>query len=399
MSLNNSRCVPGKRPGRTRTLAPVLNAVLIGVICLAVAPVSRAQATAAPASDKTGNSQDASGNARPSGGDAASPATSQTRTGKLSRWFELQLAQLYLRYRFVENSAGLTTANQSQHKETFKARFKFDRRGRYSINAGLFSGRSFIATWNNTGLGTGQAQSNLALKQLFFSAVPTQGLEMQYGGLYLARGESTEITSYDEDGYSMGQRVVLKRPEKFFFDEISVTYAYLGDASTPNINKRYHRIKQSNYHQFLVDKRISNRAAVSVDYTFEDGREVLREAIKLSIPRSRVLDTIRFENYQRLDVNPAHGFALHGEKEIFERLMLGGGYAKIDPKYGNLNADRFLTGKRLFFLANLQITPEFSLSTYLTRAVAISAPIAQRTRFDLIFRYNLLKSLQRTGLF
>src|SRR5205823_10201419 len=119
---------------------------------------------------------------------------------------------------------------------------------------------------------------------------------------------------------------------KLFFDEVSITYAYLGDLNTPNLNKRYHRLQQSNYHQFLVDKKIGKRAAVSADYTFESGRETLRQAVKLNLPELRVVETIRFENYQRTDVNPAYGFALYGEKTVSGGLVLGGGYARIDPR-------------------------------------------------------------------
>jgi hypothetical protein len=314
-------------------------------------------------------------------------------------WLELQTASLYTRYRYVESSALVTTANQMQHKESFKGRLKFDKQDRLSLNAGVFSGRQFIGTWNNTGWGTGTGQSNLALKQLFIAAAPFRGLTLEYGGLYILRGESTEITSYDDDGYIMGERVSLQNPNSFFFDEISVTYAYLGDINTPNINKRFHRLKQSNYHQFLVAKKLGRRIGISVDYTFQDGKETVREAIKVTAPEMHFLDFIRFENYQRTDVNPGYGFALYGEKMLRRRITLGGGYAQIDPHYGNLNADHFLTGKRIFLMGSFQILPELSFAPYLTRGVANQVSVTQRIRLDFVLNYNLLKSLQRTGLF
>ncbi len=317
----------------------------------------------------------------------------------MSRWFDLQMATLNLRYRYADNSLGIVTSNQLQHREVFKGRLKFDGDGKYSLNAGVFSGRTFIGTWNNTGWGTGDGQTNLALKQLYLSAAPIAGLELQYGGIYIIRGQSTEISSYDDDGYIMGERVTIKRPDKLFFDEVSVTYAFLGDTNTPNINKRYYRLKQSNYHQFLLEKKIGGRATVSADYTFESGRETMREAVRVDVHESRVLDSARFENYQRAGETAAYGFALHGEKAVTKRLTIVGGYAQIDPRYGNLNADRFLTGKRLFVVTNLQITSELTFSAYATRAVANSVPVSQLTRVDLIISYNLLRRLQRTGWF
>jgi hypothetical protein len=331
--------------------------------------------------------------------DSSQTAQSKTSAGKLSRWFDLQMATLNLRYRYIDNSLGIVTSNQLQHREVFKGRLKFDADGKYSLNVGVFTGRAFTGGWNNTGWGTGDGQTNLAVKQLYLSAAPVKGLEVQYGSLYINRGESTEITTYDEDGYIMGERVSIKRPDKLFFDEISVTYAFLGDINTPNINKRYFRLKQSNYHQFLLDKKIGKRAAVSADYTFESGRETMREAIRVDVHESRVLDTARFENYQRTGRTAAYGFAVQGEKAITKRLTVVGGYAQIDPLYGGLNADRFQIGKRLFVLGTLRLTSTITLSTFATRAVANSVPVPIQTRFELIFSYNLLKGLQRTGWF
>jgi hypothetical protein len=367
-------------------------AIVLCLLLMAGAAVTRAQA---PSVNVPG---DDDATAEPADINPFS-AQAQTRQGKLTPWFDLQMALLALRYRYVDNSAGVTTLNQAQHKEQFKGRLKFDRQGKYSLNAGLSTGRNFIGGWNNTGWGTGDGQTNLALKQLYLSAAPVEGLELQYGGLYIIRGESTEITTYDEDGYIMGERVSIKRPDKLFFDEVSVTYAFLGDINTPNINKRYFRLKHSNYHQFLLEKKIGKRVAVSADYTFESGPETMREAIRVDVRESRVLDTARFENYQRAGATAAYGFALHGEKAITKRLTVTGGYAQIDPAYGNLNADKFLTGKRLFVSSNLRITSELTFSIFATRAIANSVRVAQRTRLELVISYNLLTRLQRAGWF
>ncbi len=333
--------------------------------------------------------------------DETKPASSSQKgqDGKITRWFELQTATLTVRTRFIETSQGITISNNLQHQEAFKARFKFDPKGNYSLHAGVFSGNHFIVGWSDTGLGTGEGVTNLYLKQLYLSAQPIKGLELQYGGLYFQRGESTEITSYDNDGYLVGERIILRKPKQFFFDEIAITYAYLGDLSRPNLNKRYYRLKQANYHQFLVSKKLGKRASMSAEYTFHDGRETMREAVSINMRRLRVIDSLHFENYQRMDVNPDYGFTVSGEKTLFKRLTLGGGYAQIDPNYGGLNGDRFNKGKRMFVTATFVISPEFSLSTFLTRAAARRFAVSNRTRFEVLFSYNLLKSLQRTGIF
>jgi len=68
------------------------------------------------------------------------------------------------------------------------------------------------------------------------------------------RGQSTEVTSYDYDGYLVGERITLDRPGNLYFDEISITYGFLGDFNRPNVFGRLHRLGQSNYHEFGVSK-------------------------------------------------------------------------------------------------------------------------------------------------
>jgi hypothetical protein len=336
--------------------------------------------------------------------DAAKPAPkpqgdAQTEC-KICRWVDLQMANIATRYRFVENSASVTTNNQLQDNVAVKARFKFDRKGKYSINGGVFTGNTFTGGWNNTGLGTGKLFTNLYVKQLYFSARPVAGVEFQYGGLYVERGENTEATTYDNDAYITGERVTVKRPKQFFFDQISVTYAYLGDTNTPSVFRRFSRLNESNYHQVLASKAIGKRAVVSADYTFQSGIETTRAAVRVNAKELHVLDSIRFETYRRMDVNTDGGFAISGEKSWFKkRLVVGGGYAQIDKAFGGLNGDRYNRGKRLFAYGNYQISPEFGVNTFWTSAVDNPYAVSNRRRLDLIFSYNLLKTLQRTHLF
>ena len=114
---------------------------------------------------------------------------------QLARWLELQNATLNLRYRLADNSAGVTTTNQLQHRETLRARVKFDPSARYTLNLGLFTGPRFTSSWDNTGWGISDAQKNLAFKAMYLAAIPVPGVEVQYGGLYIVRGDSTELTS------------------------------------------------------------------------------------------------------------------------------------------------------------------------------------------------------------
>jgi hypothetical protein len=318
-------------------------------------------------------------------------------TGKLGRWLEMQTASLSSRYHFVENSAGTTTANQAQHQATFRGRLRFDPHGDYSLHAGVFPGNRFSGGWNSTGAGTGDFRSNLYLKQLYFSASPLRGLELQAGGLYFDQGESTEMTGYDFDGYLTGYRMTLTRPKDIFFNEVSITFAYLGDFASSSVTKRFRRLQQSNYHQVLVSKMLGGRAALSGDYTFESGVDTLRQAIKVRMPELRLVDVIHFENYEVWSPDPGYGFGAYGEKKIGTKLSLGGGYAQHDRP--GLYSDRFAEGKRVFLNLHLAIDSAFSISTAVTQAISNREDAAPRTRVDVAFGYNLLGHLRRTRLF
>jgi hypothetical protein len=228
---------------------------------------------------------------------------SPSNEGRLSRWFDLQTASISNRYQFIENARGATTASHEQYQVTFKGRFKFDEKGRFSLNAGLFSGRNFFSGWNSSGWGSSRAASNLYIKELYLSAKRARGVELQYGSLYLLHGEATEITAYDYDGYVMGQRITLSRPDKLWLDEISYTTGYLGDFNTPNTNKRYHRLRQVSFHHVLAGKKLGERVRISADYASEPGprarEDVFRQAAKIRMPEAKVIDSFLFENYER----------------------------------------------------------------------------------------------------
>jgi hypothetical protein len=313
--------------------------------------------------------------------------------GGLSRWLEVRPAGLAVRYRHVDNGPAGNSIDQLQHRQVFQGRLKFDPRGDYALNAAVLSGNTFTGSWNNTGIGTGKPVTNLHLEQLFLSAQPIAGLEIRYGGLPIVQGESTEITSYDNDGYLVGERLHFRRPKDLFFDEIVVTFGYLGDFARPNLNKRFHRLKESNYHQFLVGRRIGRRVAVTADYTFHAGVETLRQAVRIRTPAARVLDAVRFENYERVDVDPAYGFAITGDKALSGRLLLSAGWASIDPDYGLVNGDRYFRGKRLFAALNIGLFPGWTVSLYGTRAFESGPVTPNRVRFDAVLNYDLARGL------
>lgn len=320
---------------------------------------------------------------------------------RFSRWVEIQNATLNLRYRFIDTTSGTITTNQLQHRESLRGRIKLDDSAKYSVNFGLFTGTRFTSGWDNTGWGLAGAQKNLAFKTMYVSAVPWRGLEAQYGGLYILKGESTELTTYDDDGYVIGQRISAKRPQQLFLDELSVTVGYLAaDPREIPISRRTKYLNDTpNYRQFLADKKFGKRAGVSLDFTSVDGARTWRQGLTLKTPELRIVDTVILETYERTNRTADQGLALTLDKAVHRRVSVNWGYASIDPLYGTLNADRFQIGNRAFAMVIYNISPEFLASAFITRAIGNDVTLPQRTLSNIVFTYNALPALKRTGLF
>jgi hypothetical protein len=265
------------------------------------------------------------------------------------------------------------------------------------------TGAGFVSSWNNTGIGTGDAFKTLFMKQLYVAVAPITGVEGSYGGIGVVRGESTEITSYDNDGYLLGERVTVKRPRQLYFDDISFTNAYLGSTAESSFFSRTQHLDERNYRHLLFAKKLRPWISASGDYTWVSNgiRTVgtVRAAATVKTEPLRAVDLVRWEQYRRGGPQSAFGFAAYGEKNLTKRLLVGGGYADIDDNYGGLNADRYQRGKRLFQTGSIKLTRELAVNIYMTEAIHNDVPISNHRRYDVVLAYNAVSSLQRAGLF
>ena len=310
---------------------------------------------------------------------------------EVHRWFEVESLSISTRYRYIGNAAGQTTNNQQQWQFVGRGRFKFDRKSKYSVVTQVATGNSLTGGWNNTGWGTGDLQTNIYVKQLYFDAKPVKPVEIQFGGIGINNGENTEITGYDNDVYLMGERVVIRAPKQLWFDEISVSNGFLGDVNRPNVFRRFKHLDDSNYHQFLVRKNVNSRASFSADYTFESGIDTLRQGVKVNAKELKFVDSLTFENYERLDPDAGYGFALTGSKRINSKFELNGGFTKIS--HTMFNGDRYPRGERLCLSAVYKITRELTLNPVIIQAVGpLVTPSTVKTRFEIIVGYNVLEA-------
>jgi hypothetical protein len=330
---------------------------------------------------------------------APSPPAAPTPApaGQFSRWLDLQAGSLAARYKRAA-STDTPPIYQVQYQILARGRVKFDRNGRFAAGFRLQTGKLFYHSWNSAGPGDGEAAANVYLKELFVSASPWKSIEIQFGGLGINRGESTEITGYSNNGYITGERIVIRSPGRLFFDEISATGAYLGDLEKPGFFQRTGRFSQMNYHQFLASKKVTERLSFSVDYTSQDGISTLRQALKIYPNKNNFIDTILFENYQRFEFHPAWGFALTIQKNPTPRLAVIGGFVDIDRYFPAWNADKLGRGKRVYLSVAYNIWQDFTVTFFAGKAFSNDFPVVNAVRFDCAVIYDVLKALKRSGL-
>ena len=302
---------------------------------------------------------------------------------------ELQSLTLGLRYRMLENQLGFRSQNWSDHHQGLKLRLRLDRTARYSLTAVAFNGDSFQASWNLRGLRDGQSSNRIFLKQLYVTGKPYEGVEFQYGGLALVRGESSEITSYDNDGYLMGQRLTVS--PKRVVDELTVTAGYLGDFRDPSVTRRLHRLSEINYVQVLAKKKLTDRLTATADYTEDDGERTLRQGV--AIRPSRGIDLIRLEAYERVSGERGAGGAITVEKP-FGRTRFAASFASVDDHYRPVNGDRYGRGRRVSLTGTTALTDDVSLQVFVTRALDDDLVMGNHTRFDVHIRYELAALLK-----
>lgn len=374
--------------------------------------------------------------------------------GKFDRWVDLREMDFSLRYRSVFDSNNAHEYNQGQQRSIVDGKFKFDEQGKYGVVFHASTGKYFNWAYADF-MGGGNAEAfatqyikadtiqqaamtafltptriaqqgaaggwSFYIRRLYLELEPRNGIVLQYGSLDIDRGAASEITTYDYDGYIDGGRVSIFRPKNLFFDEASVTYAYIGDLYTPNFFARGERLEHSNYHQFLVRKKIAHRINASLDYTWQNASNTWREAAEFNVPEARVVDFVRFEAYERTNqisyseivdfVPGAKGYAVTAaKKNIAKRVSLEGGYAHVDPHQGVLtqsessgtlcmgvNGDSYGLGNRYFVRPTVKLTPYLNLVGYYTHEIGTFSVVDQivwnKQALNAGFVFDLKKAL------
>lgn len=311
-----------------------------------------------------------------------------------ARWLEAQAFTVSTRYNYIGDARDRTRQNRLQTQAQIRARLKIDPAGRYGVQIGLFTGSDFSSGWNPTGIGTGDATAKIYLKGLFVGAEPWNGVELQYGSLYPALGQSTEITTYDVDGYLTAGRLNLRRPGQVFFDEITVSVGYLGYLDTPFVLDRTGAFSRQNYWQLIASKRLLSELTLSTDYSVVSDDGMLRQAAAWRVGQPFV-DTVKGEYGVRL-----HGgshqtaFAFSGEKQV-AGVVVQAGYANVDPVFGVLNGDSYGSGDRVFTSGSVPLPLDLSASWFAQKEISPPITSFNDVRVDLALTWDVLKTLER----
>lgn len=316
----------------------------------------------------------------------------------IRRWIDLQAVQAGLRYRWAKNSNEVETSDSLQWHGLVRGRFLFDEGAKVSLNASAFSGATYVASWNDTGIGRGDFVGRFRVRHLFLAVEPARGIELQVGGLAPNRGEVSENVSYDMDGYLVGQRATI-RPSTGRVTQFSATVGHIGDFAEPGVIKRLDSIVDYNYGQVLIGVRLHPRATASFDYTHEDGLDYLREAVVIRTPPdTKVFTGVRIESYQRVSDNTGWGFNASADLKL-GRLLVTGGIMNVDSGYRPINGDRYGSGKRYYSIGTLPVNGDVTLTAFHTHAFGNDRFIPNYHRFDLILVVNPTARLKRAGIF
>ena len=344
--------------------------------------------------------------ARPASAQESTPTSSATPSAQapddatahpLARWLDAQAVTLAGRFNFIEDARDRTLQKRMQTQVQIRGRVKIDRAGRYSVHAGLFTGGAFNSGWNPTGIGTGEGTAKIYLKQLFVAAEPWSGIELRYGSMDAARGQSTEITTYDNDAYLTAGRVSVRRPNQLFFDDLIVSVGYVGYLDRPFVFDRTGAFSRQNYWQVLASKQIRRGLTLSTDYSVIDDDGIVRQGATWRVDYPAI-DTLAAEYAVRLRGGSHQtAFAFSGEKRV-AAVTVQAGYANVDPVFGVLNGDPYDRGNRVFTTGSFPLPLDLSGSWFLQKE--ISPPVASDNdvRVDLVVTWNVLKTLKRAGM-
>jgi hypothetical protein len=332
---------------------------------------------------------------------AAVAALAQQTQGSKSI-FEVPQADVYARYRYIDNTSGVVTSDDLQYRFTGRLKLNLRKTGTYASSR-IETGSSIASSWSNTGIGKSPAEWVLNVKTLFVGQRVGKKAEVEVGSMDFEYGAGTEALYADQDSYSEGYRLRVHDIEgKLMPSKVVMHFGYVGDFNKVNTFGRMHRLGEINYVQILAEKKLAKWMTASAEFDRLRGLNLIRNAAKVTLPDPWLVNDLRIETVARLNDGATAGWALHLVKTknrlgsfnpgIYYSHLPTGVY-RVGTAQALVNGDVYGTGKRVGMTAKRQVTKAFDVSALITRKLENEPGF--RWRAQIVGRYQLADLLKR----
>ena len=334
---------------------------------------------------------------------AVPPDNKPTEVSFFTRRLNFLAADGISQYRYVDNDPGEVIQRDVFYKVTTTLRVKLVGEGTTYLQARGESGRSFISSYEYTGLGLHDGYWSFNLKSLFLGQRIGSHWEAQAGGIEYDRGAGTEITYADNDAWLEGYRLRYSVAHRAFLpDLVSATVGYAGDFKQPNVFARLPRMGDENYVQVLARKQAGKMTDVSAEFDSLQSVRYTREAAHLQKLPLVAVDELVAEAITRASDDASFGWSgsLFRTMDRKGRLRLGvfisdmpQGIFLKDKTVIFMNGDSYVLGERMG--PTVRIIPVKNLEVSLFGSDRLDEGSAPRYRGQVTVRYQFADLLNR----
>jgi hypothetical protein len=178
-------------------------------------------------------------------------------------------------------------------------------------------------------------------------------------------------------------------PRAWWFDEVAVTRAYVGDLNEPSAFRRLRKLGEGGYVQALATRR---RPSASLSIEVAERDEVTSASLALLVRKVPALSAVRVEASRAVSDRSDYAVGVTAERSL-DPVTLSGGFTSVETYFGTLNGDRYSTGDRAFASASWKLRRGLTLTAFASRAIGDSPE--PHVRADMLIMYDVMTHLAR----
>lgn len=194
---------------------------------------------------------------------AAAPTAPAPTASPLSRFHILDM-ETSARFNYADQEGGGVADRGIQYRLRLKSRLDLLSNGATALLARAETGRGFNNSWNETAADLYPGQTIFNLKALGILQKVGPHVELSAGGIDFDHGEGSDETYVSHDGYMTGYRALLTGSAPWLPQKLSVTAAFVGEFSRPNVFSRF-RMDRANYVQVLAQQNLTSKLSGSAE--------------------------------------------------------------------------------------------------------------------------------------